>query len=281
MHNKSIRGTSFTLPSVKKLKKQLGEMDAFTQYIEVALRHLEKGYNATEMTNNQYVKATATELGVNLHNIDIENYKQKIILRHLIIPRAFLESFVEDLQEDIKGMGYPMFDIGKKAPAGMPNTELNRLINHINADLHITVDLTVFQKDLFDYYRTLRNAVAHASIDSTKIEDAYNALDINAIHAFYPTLSAPNKIENLTFDDFTLCTANIKNIADMIVCSLESAIRWNSPEVLGNACFANVKQKAKVKTKERMLGYIKHCAKMTWNIVPSNADCEIIYSSLV
>ena len=81
MHNKSIRGTSFTLPSVKKLKKQLGEMDAFTQYIEVALRHLEQGYNATEMTNNQYVKATATELGVNLHNIDIENYKQKIILR--------------------------------------------------------------------------------------------------------------------------------------------------------------------------------------------------------
>lgn len=80
---------------------------------------------------------------------------------------------------------------------------------------------------------------------------------------------------------FTLCTANIKNIADMIVYSLESAIRWNSSEVLNHACFANVKQKAKIKSKERMLGYIKHCAKITWNITPSDADCEIIYSSLV
>lgn len=281
MHNKSIRGTSFTLPSVKKLKKQLGEMDAFTQYIEVALRYIEKGYHEGEISYNQYIKATAAGLGVHLNNLDIENYKQKIILRHLIIPRAFLESFVEDLQEDIRGMGYPMFDIGKKAPVGMPNTELNRLVNHINTDLHITVNLTGFQKDLFDYYRTLRNAVAHSSIDSTKIEDAYTALDLDAIHDFYPTLSAPNKIEDLTFDDFTLCTANIKNIADIIVCSLEGAMRWDSPEVSANPCFVNVKQKAKVKSKERMLGYIRHCALMTWNISPSDADCEKIYSSLV
>lgn len=72
---------------MKKLKKQLGEMDAFTQYIELALRSLEKGYNAEKMTYNQYVKATAAEFGVNLHNIDIKNYKQKIILRHLAIFR--------------------------------------------------------------------------------------------------------------------------------------------------------------------------------------------------
>lgn len=281
MHNKSIRGTSFTLPSIKKLKKQLGEMDAFTQYIEVALRYIEKGFHAEEMTYNQYVKTIATELGVNLHNINRENYKQKIILRHLIIPRAFFESFVEDLQEDIKGMGYPMFRIGRTVPTGSPNTELNRLIYQINTELLITVDLTGFQQNLFDYYRTLRNAAAHASTDSRKIEDAYNILDLRAIHDFYPTLSAPNKIEDLTFDDFTLCTANIKNIADIIVCSLKSAIRWDSPEVLANPCFANFNSKARMRTKQRMLGYIKHCTLMTWNITPSDADCEKIYNSLV
>lgn len=281
MHNKSIRGTSFTLPSMKKLKKQLGEMDAFTQYIEVALRYIEKGFHESEISYTQYIKDIATKLGVHLHHIDTENYKQKIILRHLIIPRAFFESFVEDLQEDIRGMGYPTFKIGKNVSTALPNTELNRLIYYINTDLHVTIDLTDFQKDLFDYYRILRNAVAHSSIDPTKIKDAYAALNLGAIHGFYPTLSAPNKIEDLTFDDFTLCTANIKNIADIIVGSLESAMRWDSPEVLANPCFANVKQKAKVKSKERILGYIKHCALITWNATPSDADCEKIYSSLV
>lgn len=43
MHNKSMRGTSFTFPSIKKLKKQLGKTDTFTQYIEMAIRHLGKG----------------------------------------------------------------------------------------------------------------------------------------------------------------------------------------------------------------------------------------------
>lgn len=282
MHNKSMRGTSFTLPSIKKLKKQLGKMDAFTQYIEMAIRHLEKGYENPDVSFNQYVRAVSEDVGVHLHNIDIENYRQGIILRHLIIPRAFLESFVEDLQEDIRGMGYPTFKISKKYPKGVSlQAELEKLVYNINKKLPITVSFTGFQKDLFDYYRTLRNSVAHASIDSTKIENAYKALDLEAIHNFYPTLDAPNRIESLTFDDFILCTANIKNIADMIVCSLVNVMKWDSAEVTGHPCFSGVRQKAKVRTKERMLRYIRHCAQMTWNIAPSDTDCMKIFDSLV
>ncbi|MDO5527410.1 MAG: hypothetical protein Q4F85_15155 [Prevotella sp.] len=282
MHNKSIRGTSFTLPSVKKLKKQLGKTDAFTQYIEVAIRHLEKGYGDGGTSFNQYVKTVSEEVGVHLYNIDIKNYKQGIILRHLITPRAFLESFVEDLQDDIRGMGYPAFKADRKPPKGVSlQTELDKLVYNINNELLITVSLMGFQKDLFDYYRLLRNSVAHASIDSAKIEYAYKMLDLNAIRDFYPTLDAPNRIESLTFDDFTLCTANIKNIADMIVSSLECAMKWDSAEVTGHPCFSGVKQKAKVRTKERMFGYIRQCAMMTWHIAPSDTDCKKIFDSLV
>ncbi len=280
MHNKSMRGTSFTFPSIKKLKKQLGKTDTFTQYIEMAIRHLGKGYENTYVTFNQYVKIVSEDVGVHLH--DIENYRQGVILRHLIILRAFLESFVEDLQDNIRGMGYPTFKISKNYPKGVSlQTELDKLVYNINKKLPITVSLTGFQKELFDYYRTLRNSVAHASIDPTKIENTYKALDLEAIHNFYPTLDAPNRIESLTFDDFTLCTANIKNIADMIVCSLVNAMKWDSVEVTGHSCFSGVKRKAKVRTKEQMLRYIRHCAQMTWDIAPSNADCEKIFDSLV
>ena len=47
-----------------------------------------------------------------------------------------------------------------------------------------------------------------------------------AIAAFYTTLSEPKEKSKLSFDDFILCTANIKNIADLLTISLLPNINW-------------------------------------------------------
>ena len=81
-----------------------------------------------------------------------------------------------------------------------------------------------FKKDLYDYYRLLRNDVAHCSNKDYKKE--YKALDKKAIAAFYTTLNEPKEKSQLSFDDFILCTANIKNIADLLTVSLFPHIDW-------------------------------------------------------
>ena len=54
----------------------------------------------------------------------------------------------------------------------------------------------------------------------------YKALDKKAIAAFYTTLNEPKEKSQLSFDDFILCTANIKNIADLLTVSLLPHIDW-------------------------------------------------------
>lgn len=57
-------------------------------------------------------------------------------------------------------------------------------------------------------------------------EKEYKTLDKKAIAAFYTTLSEPKEKSKLSFDDFILCTANIKNIADLLTISLLPNINW-------------------------------------------------------
>ena len=88
----------------------------------------------------------------------------------------------------------------------------------------ISPSIEKFKKDLYDYYRLLRNDVAHCLNQDYKKE--YKALDKIAIAAFYPTLNEPKEKPLLSFDDFILCTANIKNIADLLTVSLLPHIDW-------------------------------------------------------
>lgn len=78
----------------------------------------------------------------------------------------------------------------------------------------ISPSIEKFKKDLYNYYRLLRNDVAHCL--NQDYEKEYKAIDKIAIAAFYTTLNEPKEKSQLSFDDFVLCTANIKNIADLL-----------------------------------------------------------------
>ena len=88
----------------------------------------------------------------------------------------------------------------------------------------ISPSIEKFKKDLYNYYRLLRNDVAHCL--NQDYEKEYKAIDKIAIAAFYTTLNEPKEKSQLSFDDFVLCTANIKNIADILTVSLLPHIDW-------------------------------------------------------
>ena len=84
---------------------------------------------------------------------------------------------------------------------------------------------------------------------------------------------------NLNFGDYVLCTANIKNIADLIVLSIESHINWDNFYLsVGN--YPAIK-KINNFVRDRQISYVKNVIWNTYSIQLSDDMCGIIVDNTI
>ena len=165
-----------------------------------------------------FLSRTSIVTGVRLNNISLANFREKQIQGYLVFPNASFDDFVSGFVDDVRSLINPAFALSK-----IDGSKFDRLLDALS-QYGISPSIEQFKKDLYDYYRLLRNDVAHCLNQDYKKE--YKALDKKAIAAFYTTLNEPKEKSQLSFDDFILCTANIKNIADLLTVSLLPHIDW-------------------------------------------------------
>lgn len=214
----ALRGTTFNIPSNRNLWHILGGYDSLVEYQEVASRLMLAAYDPSKETFHDYLKKASQSTGVHLNDITLQNYRETQYQGYLFFPNASFDAFLHDFIDDVKILIDSTFT--KSSIDGCLFDKVSDALN--NHGIKLTIDQEKLK--LYHYYRLLRNDVAHHLKNDCKSE--YKAIDKKAIHGFYPTLAEPQPKATLNFDDFILCTANIKNIADEMTRSLLPHIDW-------------------------------------------------------
>jgi len=221
----TYRKTTFDIPSNRKLWLTLAQYDALVEYQEVASRYYLGTFDVEKESFDAFLSRTSTATGVRLNSISLANFRKKQYQGYLVFPNASFDNFVMDFVDDVRFLIDPAFALSK-----IDGSKFDKLLDALSQS-GISPSIEKFKKDLYNYYRLLRNYVVHCL--NQDYEKEYKAIDKIAIAAFYTTLNEPKEKSQLSFDDFVLCTANIKNIADLLTVSLLPHIDWK-PLVLRN-----------------------------------------------
>lgn len=214
----SFRGTTFNIPSNRLLWLSLGQYDSLVEYQEVASRLMLAAHDSTKETFREYLIRVSQQTGVYLNDITLQNFKEAQYQGYLIFPNASFDEFLTGFVGDVKILINSQFQ-----ESNINGCRLDKIMDALK-NIGIIPNIDEAKINLYHYYRHLRNDVAHRL--NTSYTDEYNAIDLDAINGFYPTLTKPQPKASLNFDDFILCTANVKNIADEMTRSLLPHINW-------------------------------------------------------
>lgn len=268
-----IRGASFNIPSNRMLVKTLGEYDALVEYQEVANRLMLKEQESSKEPFRDYLARVSKNVKINLIDITLKNYKSAIIQGYLVFPNASFDEFLGGFIDEVRLLIDNQFGIRDKT-----GCDFERIVEALK-DISVTLTIDSEKIKLYNYYRLLRNDLAHRLNKNYQAE--YNSIDKHIIKGFYPTLSGPNQKSSLNFDDFILCTANIKNIAFEMTKSLLPHINW-ADKILANKNIWIPKYKKFLienRTK-RLHSYISTVMYFLYGIKLPDCDIEAIIGSL-
>lgn len=274
MRNVTSRNSTFNIPSNRSLWHSLGEFDALVEYQEVASRNYLNAFDVTTETFRDYLKRTSSEVGIHLNDITLNNFKQVQRQGYLVFPNASFDEFISAYVKDVKFLVTPNFELSSKNDKCKFDKLLDALVT-----IGINPKIDDAKVNLYHYYRLLRNDIAHRS--NKDYEKEYNSIDRYKIHSFYPTLGVPMQKNELNFDDFILCTTNIKNIADILTLSILPQINWekviseNKEQII-----PKYSQFIREKRLKRLRIYINNCVAARYGVRLSEETIEEIVGSL-
>ncbi|MDO5527117.1 MAG: hypothetical protein Q4F85_13660 [Prevotella sp.] len=270
----TYRNSTFNIPSNRNLWHSLGEFDALVEYQEVASRNYLDAFNVTKETFRDYLIRTSSAVGIYLNDITLDNFKQVQHQGYLVFPNASFDEFISAYVKDVKFLVTPGFELSNNND----ECKFDRLLNALSV-IGITPKIDDAKVKLYHYYRLLRNDIAHRLNKDYAKE--YDLIDCPTIQSFYPTLGLPMPKNKLDFDDFILCTANIKNIADILTLSIFPHIDWKKvilekKEQIIPRYSRFIHEKRPI----RLRIYIKNCVAARYGIRLSETIVEEIAGSL-
>lgn len=212
------------LPSSKRLYKRLGDYDTLAEYTMCALLDFEK-YCDTTISFSEYVSKKAKEHGVNLRGgVTLGNYKGALVKSFLVNSHAILSDFIKHYRDDIRNLFSRDFCIKGDDKI----SELDRLLISLK-NLKLEPAFPCWLLPTMDYYRNVRNSVAHNQKDKNTCEKAYEKIDIETLNSNYYIFrdKAPHPVEAINMDDFYFYSACIKHVANYLVMMLKGRVDWN------------------------------------------------------
>lgn len=214
---------TFKLPSRERLVKRLGDYDALAEFAVLSFRDFESDANASDNIIN-YIHEKAIVHDVKIRGtIALENYHEAMYKSFMVNTYAMFSEYIDKLKEDIRILVDPEF--GFVDDNGISDYE--RLKRSL-IKLGIFPPIPLWLEQLEEYYRLVRNHVAHNNGDDEKCIAAYNKIDKNKMYAEYKVFDgfAPNPPGQITMHDFYLYSASVKHIANIITISLKDKLNW-------------------------------------------------------
>lgn len=218
------KNVDIVLPSSKRLYKRLGDYDTLAEYTMCAMLDFEK-YCDTSIPFSDYVSKKAKEHGVNLRGgVTLGNYKVALCKSFIVNSHSILSDFIKHYRGDIRNLFTREFNISSNDKI----SELDRLLSSMQ-NMGLVPNFPQWLLPVVDYYRHVRNSVAHSQKDKDACQKAYHRIDLKALNADYPIFQgkAPNPVEDITMDDFYFYSACIKHVANYLVMVLKGQVDWN------------------------------------------------------
>lgn len=212
------------LPSRERLLKRLGEYDTLAEYTACAVLDFEANWTG-EGDYSDYVTAKAVQHNVNLKGgVQLDNYMNALYKSFMVNSHAMFTDFIRQYRNDIKNLINPDFHLAESAS---DKSELDRLVISLKKE-GIEPQWPDWLLQVINYYRIVRNKVAHNDKDNEECQDAYNEIDFEQLEKDYPTFSGlPNPNDGITIDDFYFYSACIKHVANYLVMALKGKVDWD------------------------------------------------------
>lgn len=231
MRKKSDKINNFHFECNNVLTKELGRFNALVQFQEVALLEMLADQENSGCEIDEYVNAKAVQYQIPLGHVPFSRFKDKIHQSYLIYPFACLDLFTKEwVHELYVFLGKPDdndkrlgFRIEGKKEESYVDSVLKALENK-----GIMLEIPNNYRNILEYYRLSRNAVAHHKEDNVdKIKLAYENIDIaqalSLIPAWQKALAEPCKYE---LDDLVAYSAYVKRFADDLSHLLYEKLDW-------------------------------------------------------
>ncbi|WP_434347657.1 hypothetical protein ACN6A1_06260 [Myxococcus virescens] len=221
---------SFRFPCYRDLKLRLGELDALCECLEIAIRDLVESANGSS-DPNEFMGERSRHHGVRVNRVDIPGLQAHAARTHIMTVYQSLEDFLDDLRSE-----HPLGD----------QWDMNGKRDLLTKTAGALGFNPTLPFDICQYYRLIRNAVAHPSArDGLRGSTAkVSALQHRVAQApNLNTLDAPNPFDNVTFDDFVLFSRATKLLA-MELCA---AGRPSDAELRAEAVTSTSKQEGQLR----------------------------------
>lgn len=276
MNRLSYRGTSFNLPSNKNLWTVCGELDSISELQECARRKFMMLYDEKKVSNpgfsfSDFTKEQAAVTGVHLGEFKVQNYEDRLFSSYLIYPFSVFDTFLDDFVSDLKKLNITL-KVGKKASK---TEKLTQVLKQLRGR-GIKPVIEPFKMDLFDYYRIRRNVVAH-NLPASKYKTAFTKVYTHRsdILSIYPNqANALDKSMSMSYDDFIVCTANLKNISDLLTTAVGKSVNW---EKVGKSrpSWMDYKQlKTMHFETEKKIGHIRTTVRSLYGVSLTDKECK-------
>lgn len=197
---------SFLYPAFKRLQHNLGKSDAVSEFTQLALE-----FFLSELTTSDN-PAERLELVSANFRIRVNSYSEPFVRNrkaHLDILAVYeiAEEFFKSLRRESQ---VPWS--GRRDGEDYLSWYWRNLPTDITNDPRATI-----LRDLFDYYRLVRNEFMHSKEKTEGLAKSANELNSLKKHIpEYTRLNAPAAYENIGFDDVVLFTRVTKDLAEFL-----------------------------------------------------------------
>ncbi len=219
MADRDLDITKFSYKAYRKLKKSLGEFDAVVECNEIAIREF---IEQVEKKGIQpYIQELSKKHKVKVDDVDFIKFTSRIRQYYIASVAQQFEQFLEDFKGEWEEY---FFDVQWKnrndGEAKLDNCLKNIQFTNtpIEFDNHIKY---------YEYYRHVRNYMAHTDRDINKLDSAFKKIE----QLFITNLSSPKSLENIDFEDFHVLTNVVKHIA-FVICSKSKPDNQRIAEIL-------------------------------------------------
>ena len=215
----------FKLTSRERLVKRLGAYDALAEFAVLSFYDFETIASSVQDTY-KFVCDKAREYDVKIkETVSMENYHEALYKSFMINTYAMFAEFIENVREDIRILINPEFVFVDDNNI----SDYERLKRSLGA-IGIDPPIPKWLEQLEEYYRLVRNHVAHNGGDDEKCNKAFKRIDLNAMYSEYKVFEklAPNPPISITMQDFYLFSASVKHIANIITITLKDRIIWQN-----------------------------------------------------
>lgn len=273
MNRSAYRKTTFNVPSCRKLWDNCGRFDSIIEFQECAHSDFKVSYmdafSKDGISMPEYINKRSKELNFYLGHFNEPNYEDSLYGCYLIPPMSCFDAFLDEFVNDLRLLCFKKAKLNSRSPL----TKFKQVENILKKN-GILVGFELWNKDVYEYFRLRRNAVAHG-LESSHYQAALAKAakwkaDLKVRYGNFGELL--DTAGHLTFFDFLLCTTNVKNIADLMTIALEKGVNWRKVGK-SHPRYIDYKQMNGM-TKDKKIEYVRKRVYTMYSITLTDVQCS-------